>query len=359
MPPIDIRKGMPDVHLTRQQYEARFRDLFYDPDFEPVASEIARVIDVAWKSYDDYHKSPRKRRAGEGFANPDYEAPIEWLATREAILAAQRRQADPASPARILLINGSMRTDQSCPGEMSKSWRLAQIAQAIVAAEQGFECELLDLSRLTSEYGRQIHPCKACVSTAQPLCHWPCSCYPNYAMGQIHDWMNEIYPMWVAAHGVMIITPVNWYQAPSGLKAMIDRLVCADGGNPDLTSTEGKTVATAKQLELAGWPYPRHLAGRLFAVVAHGDTAGAENLSRILTDWLEDMHLRSAGPVAELDSYVGYYRPYATSHQELDTDQEFQIEVGNAARSLIAAVKLMRSGELAEPGKGLREPRPK
>jgi hypothetical protein len=30
------------------------------------------------------------------------------------------------------------------------------------------------------------------------------------------------YPMWVAAHGVMIVTPVNWYQAPSGLKAMME-----------------------------------------------------------------------------------------------------------------------------------------
>ena len=34
--------------------------------------------------------------------------------------------------------------------------------------------------------------------------------------GRRNDWMNEIYPMWVAAHGVMIVTPVNWYQAPSG-----------------------------------------------------------------------------------------------------------------------------------------------
>ena len=46
------------------------------------------------------------------------------------------------------------------------------------------------------------------------LCHWPCSCYPNYSLGQVQDWMNEIYPIWVAAHGIMIITPVNWYQAP-------------------------------------------------------------------------------------------------------------------------------------------------
>ena len=55
---------------------------------------------------------------------------------------------------------------------------------------------------------------------------------------------------------------------------MIDRLVCADGGNPDPTTTRGKDPAAAKALELAGWHYPKHLAGRAFAVVAHGDAAG-------------------------------------------------------------------------------------
>ena len=114
------------------------------------------------------------------------------------------------------------------------------------SGERGFEIELLDLSRLTSEYGRNIHPCKTCVSTAMPLCHWPCSCYPNHALGQVQDWMNDIYPMWAAAHGIMIVTPVNWYQAPSVLKLMIDRLVCADGGNPDPTSTQGKDAANGE-----------------------------------------------------------------------------------------------------------------
>src|SRR5678815_680698 len=109
------------------------------------------------------------------------------------------------------------------------------------------------------------------------LCHWPCSCYPNHAMGQVNDWMHELYPRWVAAHGVLIVTPVYWYQAPSVLKLLIDRLVCADGGNPDPTTTRGKGVEEAKELELAGWSYPRHLAGRVFAVVVHGDAAGTEN----------------------------------------------------------------------------------
>ncbi|AZO41480.1 hypothetical protein EJ076_10325 [Mesorhizobium sp. M7D.F.Ca.US.005.01.1.1] len=25
-----------------------------------------------------------------------------------------------------------------------------------------------------------------CFSTAAALCHWPCSCYPNHSLGQIH-----------------------------------------------------------------------------------------------------------------------------------------------------------------------------
>ena len=78
-----------------------------------------------------------------------------------------------------------------------------------------------------------------------PFCHWPGSCYPNHALGQTGDWMADIHPMWVAAHG--IVCPVNWYQAPSSLKLMIDRLVCADGGNPDITATRGKDPVRAME----------------------------------------------------------------------------------------------------------------
>jgi multimeric flavodoxin WrbA len=157
----------------------------------------------------------------------------------------------------------------------------------------------------------------------------------------------------------MIVTPVNWYQAPTGLKAMMDRLVCADGGNPDPTSTGGKDPQKAKDLEMKGWDYPLHLAGRAFAVVVHGDAAGAETLRRILVDWFKDMGLISAGPMAELDRYLGYYEPYATSHEALDRDRALQEETRNAARALVRAVKLLRRGRLAEPDARLHEVRPK
>ena len=350
---------MEDVTLSKAEFTRRFFERFYDPSFDEVAAELAKVAEVAWRNYDEYHKSPRTRRAGREFADPDFDLPLEWLATRKHVREAERTQKKRTSPSRFLIVNASARSDQTCPGEMSKTYRLAKIAEKAITHLNRCEVDFLDLSRLSSEYGRTIYPCKACVSTAQPLCHWPCSCYPNHALGQAQDWMNDLYPRWVAAHGVMIVAPVNWYMAPSPLKLMIDRLVCADGGNPDPTSTGGKDPARAKALELAGWPYPKHLSGRAFAVVVHGDAAGVENLRRMLCDWLTDLELIQAGPLAAIDRYLGYFEPYATSHDDLDEDKDLQLEVRNAALSLVETVKLIRSGRYVRPEHGLEEPRQK
>ncbi|UWU79454.1 flavodoxin family protein [Bradyrhizobium huanghuaihaiense] len=354
----DIRKGMPPVKLSREEFERRYRDQFVDPSFAPLQHELDAVIGAAWDAYSHSRKAPVTRKAGPGFSDPDYELAVDWLNARSAVLEAQRRHDDARAPARVLIINGSARSEHTCPGEMSKTWRMVKMAEPVLI-EMGFAVDILDLSRLTSELGKNIHPCKACVSTAMPLCHWPCSCYPNYALGQTSDWMNEIYPLWVAAHGILIVTPVNWYHVPAGLKAMMDRLVCADGGNPDPTSTHGKKVDEAKAIELKGWPYPRHLAGRHFGLVVHGDSVGTEGVRRTLSDWLTDMHLISAGRFGELDGYVGHMETYATSHRELDEDREFQQEVLNVARALGNAIRLARDGRLDEPGAGLEEPNPK
>ena len=356
---IKVRKGMPSVALTKAEFTRRARERFVDPAFDALQAEIGKIIEAAWSGYHDYRKAPYTKRAGPRYADPDYELSTDWIKARDAIARAERQHKASDGTSRILLVNGSSRSDQTCPGEISKTWRLVEIARRAIERERGFAVEVLDLSLLASQYGRQILPCKACVSTAQPLCHWPCSCYPNHALGQVNDWMNEIYPMWAAAHGVMIVTPVNWYQAPSGLKAMIDRLVCANGGNADPTSTGGKDPKKAKDIEMKGWDYPNHLAGRAFSVVVHGDTVGTETLRRILVDWSHDMGFVSAGHKAEIDRYVGYYEPYAQNHEAFDRDHAFQEETRNAARALVQAVKLLRRGKLPQPGANLREPRPK
>ena len=352
------RTGQAPAPLTRTQFKERFNVRFYDPAFEAEREAITRLETIAWEALQDGRKSPITQAAGHGFADPAYEMSVQWLQTRERLQAAQKAWADTATPSRVLLICGSARNDGTCPGEISKTWRLTGLAQAVVESA-GMHADVLDLSLITSEYGRNIHACKGCVSSAMPLCHWPCSCYPNHALNQADDWMAEIYERWVAAHAVIILAPTYWYQSPSPLKLMIDRLVCADGGNPDPTTTHGKDVTQAKAIEEQGWDYPKHLAGRVYGVVVHGDVAGVEAHRRNLTDWLDWMGLIAAGATAKLDRYIGYYGPYNTSHEALDEDEDVQEEVRNGARSVVQAVKDLRAGVLSQPDRNLERPRPK
>ena len=354
----EVRKGQAPPPIERTEFHERFMQSYSDPAYRAESEALARIEVIAWEAYQEGRKAPVTRKAGPGYADPEYELSVDWLEAKARIERAQAAWSKPETKSRVLLINGSPRNDGTCPGEMSKTFRLLQLAREVLEAQQ-IDSDVLDLSVLTSDYGRHIHPCKACVSTAMPLCHWPCSCYPNHALGQIGDWMAEIYERWVSAHGVLLLTPTHWYQAASPLKLMMDRLVCADGGNPDPTLTGGKDPAKAKAVELEGWPYPKHLAGRTYGVVVHGDVAGIEGVRRSLCDWLDWMGLIGAGPVSRLDRYIGYYEPYATSHEALDADHAVAEEVRNTARAVARAVQEVRKGTLSTPDRGLRTPRQK
>ncbi len=91
----------------------------------------------------------------------------------------------------------------------------------------------------------------------------------------------------------------------------------------------------------------------------HGDVAGILDTRRALADWLDWMGLIGAGPLSQLERYVGYYEPYATSHASLDRDEAVQEEVRNVARALAHAVADVRAGTLSRPGRDLHPPRPK
>ena len=355
---IQIRLGQTPAPLERKQFSTRFRASFADPAFATEDASIARLEEIAWQAYSEGRKAPLTKRAGSDYADPAYELSVDWLDTKRRIDVAQVGWADPKSPSRVLLICGSARNDGTCPGEMSKTFRLLKIAREVLA-QSDMQTDVLDLSLLSSEYGRNIFPCKGCASTAMPLCNWPCSCYPNHALNQTNDWMSEIYERWTAAHAVIIISPVYWYQSPSPMKLMIDRLVCADGGNPDPTATGGKNADKAKALEMAGWDYPQHLAGRAYGLIIHGDVAGIEGSRRALTDWLDWMGLIDAGVAARLDRYIGYYEPYSTSHDALDRDEPIQEEVRNVARAVAKAVVELRAGRLQAVQPTLSRPRAK
>lgn len=218
----EIRKGMPPVQLSREEFERRYRSRYADPVFRSLQRELDAITPLHGMPTAT-RKAPVTRKAGAGsipntrFRSTGWPHVPPSSRRSAATTRSTRRHASLSSMARLA-------AGTTCPGEMSKSWRLVKLAE-LAMIEMGFAVDLLDLSRTTSEFGKQIHPCKSCVSTSIALCHWPCSCYPNYALGQTDDWMNEIYPMWVAAHGILIVVPVNWYHAPSPFKSMMDQHV--------------------------------------------------------------------------------------------------------------------------------------
>ena len=94
-------------------------------------------------------------------------------------------------------------------------------------------------------------------------------------------------------------------------------------------------------------------------MAVHGDAEGVDNVRNALCDWLTTLGLVRAGESGALARYIGYFEPYATSHDALDRDDALQGEVRNAARSLVETVRQLRSGRLRQPDAGLRPPREK
>ena len=83
-----------------------------------------------------------------------------------------------------------------------------------------------------------------------------------------------------------------------------------------------------------------------------------ETLRRNLHDWLVEMALEPAGAAGSIDRYIGYDRPYATSHGDLDGDGAMFAEVRNAMRVLVERIAQLRTG-LRPTGQDLEQPRPK
>ena len=80
---------------SRAEFGARFRNSFRRPGVSrPKTNAIARLEAIAWQAYSDGRKAPITRKAGPGFADPDYELSVEWLDTSERLKRAQKVWAD-------------------------------------------------------------------------------------------------------------------------------------------------------------------------------------------------------------------------------------------------------------------------
>ena len=133
-----VRKGMPSVQLTKAEFAERFRSRFYDPAFDAVAGEIEKIIEKAWDGYHQYRKSPRTREAGRGFADPDFKLPIDWLETRNAVQAAEKRQKASTIALTHSLDQWLVTHRSKLPGRDVEDFPLGHDGQAGLLGNKGF-----------------------------------------------------------------------------------------------------------------------------------------------------------------------------------------------------------------------------
>ena len=179
-------------------------------------------------------------------------------------------------PLRVLLIAGSDRRQWDCPGIDSKARALMfRMADQL---PQDWEIDVEDLGNIYKR--EQIQTCNACVSTSMALCVWPCNCYEKNSWAQPDlMWNLDMYSRLDLADAWAIIGPVNWYSTSSNLKAMFDRLVCMNGGNPREELIGHKSPERAIALERTPlWEEisQNHLEGRTAAFFSYGDGGGTE-----------------------------------------------------------------------------------
>ena len=81
---VDIRKGMPCLHIDKEEFRQRFFAQFYDPAFAAIGEELERAFEIAWQAYEESRKAPSTLAAWERFDDPDFQLSEEWLAARQA-----------------------------------------------------------------------------------------------------------------------------------------------------------------------------------------------------------------------------------------------------------------------------------
>ena len=179
-------------------------------------------------------------------------------------------------PLRVLVIAGSNRRQYNCPGVDSKARALMlRMAERLPAEWE------IDYEDIGNVFGRaRIQSCNACVSTAMPLCVWPCNCYePGNKAEPDLMWDLELHQRLDLADAWAIIAPVNWYGPTSNVKLMFDRLVCMSGGNPREDLIDHKDPEKAMALEKSPeWEAlsRNHLEGRTAGFFSYSDEGADE-----------------------------------------------------------------------------------
>jgi multimeric flavodoxin WrbA len=123
-------------------------------------------------------------------------------------LDTEKPTAADQRPFQVLVIAGSQRRLNSCPGLDSKARALMHRMLGRLPA--GWQIDHEDLG---NEHGKpKIQACNACVSPSMALCVWPCNCYgPNSEHQPDLLWNLDLYRRLARADAWAFIGPINWY----------------------------------------------------------------------------------------------------------------------------------------------------
>lgn len=177
---------------------------------------------------------------------------------------------------KIVIINGSPRKKNSCADQQSKTDKLVRYTVGRYLPYADFD--IIDLS-----VGKvNIQPCKGCISTSNGFhCHWHCDCYSKNSKKKpdlMHD--SDVYTKLENCDAFVVVSPIHWYSVSTQVKAMFDRLVCA---NQTITKEQAIEIfgeGNIKDSELTGNAeiygqhkhlLKNHLEGKWAAFYIHGD----------------------------------------------------------------------------------------
>ena len=73
---------------------------------------------------------------------------------------------------RIVVVQGSPRSAQSCPGQDGKTVDIVKHVEEVLTNRLAFNVDVIDLA--VHDADDIVRPCKGCVSTSSLHCHWPC-----------------------------------------------------------------------------------------------------------------------------------------------------------------------------------------
>jgi len=179
-----------------------------------------------------------------------------WAANLERCRQAVTYHEKKGRPLEVLVVHGSGRHPiLACSHEVGNSELILEKGLEAIREREDVAVTRVRLREFKIEF------CNKCVSTASPLCGFPCDCFPN-------DPMHQLYPLVLRCDVLLVSSGVNQSAMSDKLKAFCDRLISLDGGFLRSELPNKNYDWRAKMMELGtshNFSYDQRLFGRVAA----------------------------------------------------------------------------------------------